>query len=455
VLPCRRWRSLPRLKAEGRQSDPEPGTSKPDKGKAAESVSRSSGDGGSQQQQQQEKQQQEQQPDDEQLRPLRVDDPEDLLLYTLQTQEEAVARKMAEIKQDLGTIVPPWQLRVTAGASPPPQQQAGPTADAAPTTSTPTAEATPSPAAAAPMPPPPPPAAEATPFSPGDRLATAFERSFSRLSAKLSGNMAVPEPDDELQGDQPFGTYLAVVAIWAVFLLEWAPVLPSVWAAATSGSPQHMLAPLLTSPGSETTMALLADGVAILEGKLHLLATAGLLHSGLLSMLWSADGISDAGVLLEHSLGFTTLLVMLGMCAAFASALPIMFADQRHVLAGVGTMAGMYTALATAGLRDHSALLVSPRGLVYMLISLIWSWYHPLIGLWSMAGGMLGGVLSVFVAPWLAVGARLAVGLPLLVGLAVARIVWKLLGIVVVFFVQMVQGTVQAIAETVKIVRNL
>ncbi len=296
---------------------------------------------------------------------------------------------------------------------------------------------------------------EAVAFSPGDRLASAFERSFTRLSAKLSGKQLESEPDEELQGDQPFATYLAMVAIWAVFLLEWAPVLPTVWAAAASGSPQHLLAPLLTSPGSETTLALLADGASILEGKLHLLASAGLLHSGLLPMMWSVAGISDAGVLLELSLGFTTLLVMLAMCAAFAAAFPIMFSDQRYVLAGVGTLAGMQAALATAGLRDHRALVVSPRALIYMLLSLFWSWYHPLIGLWSMAGGMLGGVLSVFVAPWLAVGIRLAVGLPLLLGLALARIVWKLFTIVLVFFVQMVQGTVQAIAETVKIVRNL
>jgi membrane associated rhomboid family serine protease len=379
-----------------------------------------------------------------------VVDQEDVLIAAMLQQEMGIAATMAGIKQDLASMWPPWGAKQQRQ-----QQETGAAAAAAAASATATTAAAAAAAAAQqqqqqqqqPL-------GGSSRYSPGDRLAAALQRSFGRLSARLSGAKR-RGPEGQQEPEQPLAAPLVVAATWAVFLLEWAPVLPSIWAQASSGAPQHLLAPLLTSPGTQATMALVADGVAVLDGRLHLLATAGLLHGGLLPLLWSTDGILDASTPLELSFGPLTTLVLLATCAAGASLFQTMVCGQQYVLAGVGAMAGAYAALFLAALRDQNVLLVSPKGLLYLLLSCCWAWYHPLVGLGSVAGGVLGGAAGLYAAPWLAAGLKVAVALPLLLALGAARLAWQLLAILAALLAQVAKGTAEAVMETVRTVRNL
>jgi hypothetical protein len=375
-----------------------------------------------------------------------VVDQEQLLAMALLQQELSITAAVADIRLGLASLWPPWSAKQEQQERQPP----GSAADGAqqgPGAGTP--EEAPAAAAAA---------TAALPGGgsgrlPGDRLAAALQRSYGRLSARLSG--ARPGAEEPQEPQRPFVAKLLVAATWAAFLLEWAPLLPSIWAQAAAGAPQHLLAPLLTSPGTQVTMALVADGLAVLDGRAYLLATAGLLHGGLLPLLWSTDGILDAATPLELSFGALPTLVLLAACAACAALFQTLVCEQRYVLAGVGTMAGAYAALVAAALRDQGVLLVSPKGLLYLLLGALWAWYHPLVGLGSVAGGMLGGVVALYLAPWLAAGLKVALGLPLLLALACARLAWQLLAILLVLLAQMAKGTVEAVVETVRTVRNL
>lgn len=196
----------------------------------------------------------------------------------------------------------------------------------------------------------------------------------------------------------------------------------------------------------------------MLQGQaLHGLLTSGLLHSGLLPMLCSADGISNAGQWLELTSGPLILLVTYAAAAGGAAVAQLMLGTTPTAISGAGAVTGLYAALAVAGLTDRRGTLpvFTLRGIIYAALNLGLALLQPAIGLACLAGGALGGAIIAPIGPAVARGVSLTLGVPVLLVLGGLRLAWQLVMALVVITGAFVLATLRAVMEAVKAVRNL
>lgn len=189
----------------------------------------------------------------------------------------------------------------------------------------------------------------------------------------------------------------------------------------------------------------------------HRLLSSGLLHSGVLPVLWCVDGLRNAGSWIEAWCGGLQALIII-LASGVGTGLAQLLAGSASVgLGGAGVVTGAYAAWCVLGLtRARGEMpLTSDRGIIYMLLNACLAAYQPAVGAACLLGGATGGVLGVLLAPLLARVVFLAVALPVTFVLAAARLVVETVRLLFGIMAAFVVATWRAVAEVVRTVRGL
>lgn len=266
------------------------------------------------------------------------------------------------------------------------------------------------------------------------------------------GRLRNPTLEDELR---PYMTLAILVSMWAVAVWQWWPVLPGLLSALIRGDWGPLLASIWVSPETAATLSLRMDAFAVLGGQLTSLFTSSWLFSGLLSLAVCSDGFYEVGVFVEPLMGRMQILTSFLICAFTTSFTQMWVAEKAYAISGPGTMVGMYATMAVLSLRTGLFPVTTDAGLMYCLICTALAWYDPGIGLWAIAGGLLGGVVAGCFGGVLSRGVRLALVLPLGVVFFVMDQVVYIIKFLVMLVVQFCMATWRAITEVIKTIRGL
>jgi hypothetical protein len=187
---------------------------------------------------------------------------------------------------------------------------------------------------------------------------------------------------------------------------------------------------------------------------------AGLCNSGLAATWLCCAALQNCCRWLEAGTGQVELLTMFLLCSGCACAGHVLAGRCMLCVAAPGTVLGLYTAwtiLAAWHLRqDVPMRTIYAQGGLLLGLLLALGLLQPAVGVASLAGGMLGGVLSASrVAGYLAVALRWCMAIPAVGGLLVLRLGFDLLKVTWLGCVFATASAYQLVMDVVKTVRRL
>eukprot|EP00775_Hariotina_reticulata_P003565 gene3565-3833_t len=181
----------------------------------------------------------------------------------------------------------------------------------------------------------------------------------------------------------------------------WWQALPELWLAVKEGwAGRALLAFLLLFPDNGVTRAVCLDLHSLQSGtSMTGLITSGLTHSGLLAAVLNTAALFDAGRCLEAGMGSMQLIstsLMASVCAAVGH---LVGGSSMLGVGGSGMVVGVYVAWVLQAKR-HMQEDINMKELyiaagVLVVLNLLLGMVQPAVGFASLAGGLLGGVLSV------------------------------------------------------------
>ncbi|KAG2493043.1 hypothetical protein HYH03_008706 [Edaphochlamys debaryana] len=276
--------------------------------------------------------------------------------------------------------------------------------------------------------------------------------------AKAQGKGLEEEDDDGVKVvTAEFGlTRLLQAALVGVFVAQWAPV----WSALAEAGPaawgrDTLLALALACPPTPLTLDWQADAVSVATGRIGCLFSSALLHSGLLSLLVSLASLGETGPWLHTVFGGPILVVTYGLAGAATGLAQLAGAGQAAGLGGIGAALGMEAAVAVRHWRNTGEVAAPPPASVALYgVGLVMALYQPLVGAWGVAGGLLGGAASAWLAHEVLYAGRVVVALAILAGVGaynlvtwLPRALWRLVLVGGMFAASTVRSLVAAVRK--------
>ncbi|MEW5302623.1 MAG: hypothetical protein WDW36_005389 [Sanguina aurantia] len=181
------------------------------------------------------------------------------------------------------------------------------------------------------------------------------------------------------------------------------------------------------------------------------------LQSGRLDVLalFAMTSLEDVGEVLQMAEGPLLLMCIYFIAGATASLAQLLVTQQPAGIAGTGAVVGLYSALAVHSWKTGQGQALGRKDAVVLTAAAMFSAYQPSLGLWSFAGGAVGGAAAALVSRQLLVVLRVAVYLPLVCITCFLEIASQLPRLVVSTVMNTLVFLASGVVEVVKTVRGL
>lgn len=221
-----------------------------------------------------------------------------------------------------------------------------------------------------------------------------------------------------------------------LFWKQWQPLLPILLSA--TQQPEEWVtraaAVCLVVPDTPAALDWQMNVLDFVSGNWKAALAAAFLHSGLIPTLVFTKGLLEVSTLLEESFGPAVLALQAMASAIGAAVLQTMLLPASHTICGPAVVCGLYAGLAVhisrtrqlakqvaqqAGREmgsyeegskgdvidvlsdDEQEGAISTRmGYTCGIAAVLLGLYQPMLGVWGILGGMLGGVLAALSMPW-------------------------------------------------------
>ncbi|MEW5316678.1 MAG: hypothetical protein WDW38_008032 [Sanguina aurantia] len=171
--------------------------------------------------------------------------------------------------------------------------------------------------------------------------------------------------------------------------------------------------------------------------------------------MFAMTSLEDVGEVLQMAEGPLLLMCIYFIAGATASLAQLLVTQQPAGIAGTGAVVGLYSALAVHSWKTGQGQALGRKDAVVLTAAAMFSAYQPSLGLWSFAGGAVGGAAAALVSRQLLVVLRVAVYLPLVCITCFLEIASQLPRLVVSTVMNTLVFLASGVVEVVKTVRGL